>query len=125
MIDWKTVIIGSVLGILLNFIFSFVPVGGLIGYLVAIIYVGYTVGGGYRNGANHGAIVGVIEGIVAATEIGFFAGGNQIAILGSGNLDIFAFVLLVAIMLFVIMGAICGVIGAFIKGSRSSKENSA
>lgn len=125
MIEWKTVLIGSVLAIILNFVLSFVPFGGLAGYLVAIIYVGYTVGGGYQNGAKHGAIVGVIEGIVAVIEIGFFARGNQIAIFGSGNFDIFIFVLLTAIMLFGIMGVIGGIVGAFIKGSRSPRENTA
>jgi len=124
-INWKTVITGSVLAIILNFILSFVTLGGIVGYLIATIYVGYTVGGGYRNGANHGAIVGVIEGIVAVTEIGFSAGGNQIKVDVGGDLVLFALVLLIGIIFFGIMGAIGGVIGAFIKESGLSKESAA
>ena len=54
MIDWKTVLIGSILAIILTVILSIIPLGGVIGYLAVTIYVGYTVGGEYMNGAKHG-----------------------------------------------------------------------
>ena len=101
------------------------PLGTIIGYFIATIYVGYTVGGEYRNGADHGAIVGVITGIIAAILLLIQINPIQLEAIIGGTLILFALSTSFAIILNGIIGAIGGIIGAFIKGSRSSKESTA
>ena len=115
-INWKIIIIGIVLAVILNLALSMVAgdLGGLIAFLLATIYIGYTVGGDYKNGAVHGgiicAIITLILGILTVISIG----------------DLVVVIMLVIwVITNSIIGAIGGIIGSLIKGSRSSKENSA
>lgn len=116
MIDWKTVLLGSILAIILTVILSIIPFGGIIGYLAVTIYVGYTVGGEYANGAKHGAIVSLITGIFMIMIISI---GSPGAILES-YLNLFSLILVIG--LFCITGTLGGYIGAIIKRLKSSKE---
>lgn len=121
MIDWKTVLIGSILAIILTFILSIIPFGGTFGYLAAAIYVGYTVGGEYMNGGKHGAIVGFITGIIMVTIILIIPRMNNIGVLLGDYLNLFLFTL--TIVFFGIIGAIGGFIGIFIKRRESLSES--
>jgi hypothetical protein len=123
MINWKTILIGSVLAVILNLFFSLVvPLGGFVGLLAATIYVGYKVGGEYRNGVNHGAIVGVISAIIIEIVNLILMGSIQLEVFIGGEVDAFITTLLLGIIVMGIIGAIGGFIGAF-KGSKSSNES--
>jgi hypothetical protein len=118
MIDWKIILIGSGLGVILGFILSFIPFGTSTVFFLSSVYVGYMVGGENRSGVDHGAIVGVIEGIVTVIIVRFVTGYQVLA--GTG-IDLFVIVLSAEIISGIIFGAIGGAIGSFIKKSRSSK----
>jgi hypothetical protein len=122
MINWRIVLIGIIPTVMLYFIFVFAGFTSYIGDIVVGIGVGYVVSGGYRNGANHGAIVGAIAGTIF-TIIEFIQ-VNPVYIQTIGNeVVVFVFLILFSIITDGIFGAIGGVIGASIKGSSSSKEN--
>lgn len=125
MINWRTVLIGIILAVILDFIFALVGFTAFIGDAVVGIYVGYVVSGGYRNGANHGAIVGAIAGTIFTIINLIQADPVYLQALIGGEIGIFGFVILLSIIFDGICGAIGGVIGASIKGSSSSKENTA
>jgi len=123
MINWKTILIGSLLAVILNLFFSLVvPLGGFVGLIIATIYVGYKVGGEYRNGINHGAIVGVISTLIIEILNLILTDPIQLEIIIGGEVDAFITALLLGIIVMGIIGAIGGFIGAF-KGSKSSKES--
>jgi hypothetical protein len=113
-IDWKTIIIGIVIAIVLGWIFNFIMGGlGYLAYLLATIYVGYTVGGDWMNGAIHGALVGV----VAALVFGIIAVIGLGAIFGAGAAALGILAILIAIIIDAIIGAIGGAIGVLVKGA--------
>jgi hypothetical protein len=122
MINWRTVLIGIILAVILAVIFSLVFTA-YIGYAVVGIYVGYVVSGGYKNGATHGVIVGVISGIIFTTINFIQADPVYLQALIGGEVGLFGFAVLLSIIFDGICGAIGGVIGASIKGSSSSNEN--
>ncbi|WP_414469149.1 DUF5518 domain-containing protein [Methanobacterium sp. ACI-7] len=123
MINWKTILIGSGLALILGFTLSlFLPLGNLIGYFTAALYVGYTVGGENRNGAIHGAIVGFIAGIIAIITNLIQLSSIQLEAFIGGELVLFVLILLIGIIFAGIIGAFGGFLGAF-KRSRSSNED--
>jgi hypothetical protein len=118
-INWKVVIIGLLILLTLEIIryTVFGAFGGIIEYLLATIYVGYAVGGDYRNGAVHGALLGII--FVMISEI-------LLIVLIRGLIEEFivmiVFLTLFRAISFGIIGLIGGIIGTFIKKSKSSQE---
>ena len=125
MINWRTVIIGIIIGIILDSILVLVGFSAYIGDTVIGIYVGYVVSGGYRNGANHGAIVGASAGTIFTIINIITTDPAYLQAFIGGETGIFGVILLLSIIFDGILGAIGGVIGASIKGSNSSKENTA
>jgi hypothetical protein len=123
MINWRTALIGIILAVILAVIFTLVGFTAFIGYAVVGIYVGYVVGGGYKNGAIHGVIIGVIPGIIFTIINLIQADPVYLQALIGGEVGLFGFAVLLSIIFDGICGAIGGVIGASIKGSSSSNEN--
>ena len=123
MFNWKIVITGSILAVVLYWIFIliFETILGtnvrirwdIIAFLLATIYVGYAVGEYYAIiGAIYGTIVGVIAGILVFIILGAIHG-------------FFVFSVITSIMfaiIYGIIGAIGGIIGGFITNWKSSKE---
>ncbi len=124
MINWKTIIIGSVLVVILNVALSMIAgsLGSLIAYLLAAMYIGYTVGGDYKNIAVHGGLICAILAIILGVFTIITSG-----VLAEENIDIL--VVVVTLLIWAIFNGIIGVIGSIIgsliKGSRSSKGSTA
>lgn len=114
-INWKTVIIGLIITIILS---AIIPKGGIFALILATIYVGYAIGGNYRNGAINGAIVGVILSIIAGILTDYISG-----ILFEGFSFIIVFLFVIGAITYGIIGAIGGIIGIFIKKRRTSTES--
>ncbi len=114
MINWKVIVIGVILAIILSIFFG--AGGGIIGFLgmlIAGIAVGYMVDVNMKNGAIHGAITGVITGIILTVVtiiLSLVISGSMGAALGLSAIA----ELIVSIIIFTILGAIGGVIGAII-----------
>ena len=121
MINWKNIIIGLVLAIILGNLLSMVTgLSSYIGFLLATIYVGYAVGGDYTNGAINGALVGVIAAIIVGIIVMITSG-----VLAEGFTFILPVLLLMGAVVYGIVGAVGGIIGIFIKERRSSKGSTA
>ena len=120
-IDWKTLVFGVIIGLLLLFILPILTgsLAIILALILATIYVGYSIKGNFKNGAFNGAILGVILAII------LFIVSNIILKAFIGNSIDPAIVLLGLIAYFSIfgaIGAIGGMIGMFIKRIRSSTE---
>ena len=121
MVNWRTVVIGLVLEVILSeflgvigisigavFGLNGVTIGQIIGYLLATIYVGYSINGNYMNGAIYGAIIGFIGGLVSIIIVGAMY-GTFVVTAGS----IMALVL--QSILYGIIGAVGGIIGFIVR----------
>ncbi|AUB57251.1 hypothetical protein BK008_02230 [Methanobacterium sp. MZ-A1] len=67
MINWKYIIIGAALVVVLGMVFIIVEYGTFIGYstwFIPGIIVGYLVNNGYKDGAKNGFIAGIIGGFI-------------------------------------------------------------
>lgn len=114
MIKWNAVIIGLIIAVVLGLIlhtFLIPGWGGLIAFIIAGLYVGYASSGGFKNSAINGAVVGVIIGIISAIIATFFGFSAGLIVAGTGILRFIAVIMIVTIVC-----AICGGIGAVIKG---------
>ncbi len=83
--------------------------------LLATLYVGYKVNESYKNGAIHGALVGIVGGITGSVIIGI------LYLVGLGDLAkqlwpvTSILVVIIAIIIYAIIGANAGSIGSKIK----------
>ncbi|EKQ53244.1 MAG: hypothetical protein B655_1393 [Methanobacterium sp. Maddingley MBC34] len=112
MINWKYIIIGAALVVVLGIILGMVEYGSFIGMFIPGVIVGYLVNNGYKNGAKNGIIAGLIGGFIL---------GIWIVITLDFNLSPFPSVVLFSTSaLFVaatsaILGAVGGIIGSLIR----------
>ena len=131
MVNWRTVIIGFILAVVLSEFLGFIGLtigaafgsnvsntGQIIGYLLATIYVGYSIDGNYINGAIYGAIIGFIGGLVSLIVTGAIFGTFVVT---TGSLTVLA----LESILYGITGAIGGIIGFIISVYFSRKEEPA
>ena len=130
-INWKILIIGLILAIILSKIIGFTGlilgstagiwwnfIGQVIGYILATIYVGYTVGGDYINGGIYGAFICVIGGIIG----GILSIIIYSAVFGAFEVTIGSVIGLIPdAILYGIVGSIGGIIGTIIKILGSTK----
>jgi hypothetical protein len=121
MTDWRAVLIGLVVLLIVGAIGLTIPGIGQIGAgLVGGFVAGYLAGGGLGRGAWHGLLAGSITGVVLTLAlaglgslVGTFGGGPFGGLLGGAG------VLLVGVfltLLFAVDSAIAGAVGAFVKG---------
>jgi hypothetical protein len=118
-IEWKKVIIGVILSIILVFgigLATFGSVFGFLGFVIAIMYVGYSVGGDLKNGAVHGALIGLILVVMAESFVVLVN-----SFWGVFNLTV-NYLLFGGVMI-CIFGAGCGLLGSLIRLLRSSEED--
>nr|WP_319374507.1 DUF5518 domain-containing protein [uncultured Methanobacterium sp.] len=112
-IHWKTLIFGIVVTAFLGFLL------GLIGIIIATLCVGYSVDKNYKNGAIHGGLTGIIGGSIVLII------GNILNIITLSNHSISEYMFptitgtLISIIIFGLIGAICGAIGALLKQKRN------
>jgi hypothetical protein len=112
-IHWKTLIFGIVVTAFLGFLL------GLIGIVIATLCVGYSVDKNYKNGAIHGGLSGIIGGIIVLVI------SNILKIITLSNPSNSEYMIpiitgtLTSIIIFGLIGAICGAIGAFLKQKRN------
>jgi hypothetical protein len=66
--NWKNILIGSAIGLILLFVFPTV-LGSITAIILATIYVGFAVGGNYTNGAFNGVITGIIIAIIQGLTV--------------------------------------------------------
>jgi hypothetical protein len=116
-------LIGVIVGILLLFILpsmmeSMFEVGSMFAIIFASIYVGYAVGENYKDGAFSGAILSFILAII------YFIGAYYFSwsLIGYSPIVLVLTLLLIAVS-FGFFGVVGGLIGFFIKGIRTSTEN--
>lgn len=64
MINWKYIIMGAVLVVVLGMVLKIFEYGAFIGMFIPGIVVGYLVNNGYKNGAKNGIIAGLIGGFI-------------------------------------------------------------
>lgn len=116
--NWKAIILGVILTILLGIGLKFVIPGlsGIISIVVACAVVGYLAKGHVMNGAIHGGIVGVIEGIIAIILVFVMSGGLD----WNNNVTM---ILLIALIGDISLGIIGGTIGNIIELFASSRKN--
>lgn len=100
-VSWKNIIIGSVIGLILLFIFPTV-LGSIAAIILATIYIGFAIGGSYKNGAFNGAIAGIIIAIIQGVSVSY-----------STNTIDFSSVAFILLSLGIIYG-ISGVLGSII-----------
>lgn len=114
MVNWKAVIIGLIIAVVLGLIlhtFFIAGWGGLIAFVIAGLYVGYASSGGFKSATINGAVAGIIIGIISAILATFFGLSAGLFVAGTGILRFIAVIIIVTIVF-----AICGGIGAAIKG---------
>ena len=129
MVNWRTVIIGLILVIILSNVFEIVGmaigahsgllvgfIGQIIGYLLATIYVGYVIEGDYITGAIYGVLVGAIGSILSIVIVGAIFGTLTTGSMGS---------LLIGAIFAGIVGAAGGITGFIVKVYRPAKEEPA
>ncbi len=64
MINWKYIIIGAALVVVLGIVLKTFEYGAFIGMFIPGVIVGYLVNNGYKNGAKNGIITGLIGGFI-------------------------------------------------------------
>jgi hypothetical protein len=121
MINWKSLGFGIALAVVMYFLFIFnVQSLALLSFIIAPLIGGYIVGGNLKIGAVHGAIIDFVGSIIAillfAALISYFS--NTAISLGIINI-----ISLIAIfIIYAGIGAVFGVIGAFIKNKLLEKQ---
>jgi hypothetical protein len=119
MINWKIVVSGFILSIVLALLFEIIAgtIGSYFGVILAGVIVGYMVNDNIRNGAIHGAIMGVIGGIILGILVIILVlsiGGTLELLIALGGL----IEIILTIIIWGVLGAIGGVIGSWIILSR-------
>ena len=113
-INWKSLGFGLILAVLLYFMFLSFGIGylGILSFVIASLIGGYIVGGDAKTGAIHGAIIGFFGSIITilllVILISFYS-PQQISL--SNNIP----VAIVVFIIYAVIGAIFGAIGAVIK----------
>lgn len=117
MFNWKAIIIGIVLTLLLGIGLRFIipSLSGIISIIIACAVVGYMAKGHVMNGAIHGGAVGAIEGIITIILVLYFSGG----LAGNNNVMM---ILLIALIGDISLGIIGGTIGNILKMFSISKS---
>ncbi|MDP1553713.1 MAG: DUF5518 domain-containing protein [Methanobacteriaceae archaeon] len=117
MFNWKAIIIGIVLTLLLGIGLRFIipSLSGIISIIIACAVVGYMAKGHVMNGAIHGGAVGAIEGIITIILVLYFSGG----LAGNNNVMM---ILLLALIGDISLGIIGGTIGNILKMFSISKS---
>lgn len=117
MFNWKAIIIGIVLSLLLGIGLRFIipSLSGIISIIIACAVVGYMAKGHVMNGAIHGGAVGAIEGIITIILVLYFSGG----LAGNNNVMM---ILLIALIGDISLGIIGGTIGNILKMFSISKS---
>lgn len=117
MFNWKAIIIGIVLSLLLGIGLRFIipSLSGIISIIIACAVVGYMAKGHVMNGAIHGGAVGAIEGIITIILVLYFSGG----LAGNNNVMM---ILLIALVGDISLGIIGGTIGNILKMFSISKS---
>lgn len=111
MVDWKQVIIGTVLVVITWIILALIigSSGYYAAFFLAALYVGYKVNNSSTNGAIHGVIMGILGGVVISALI--LSGFNSIFGL-SKSPDPTLVVL--SIVIFAIFASLGGVMGVYV-----------
>lgn len=117
MFNWKAIIIGIVLSLLLGIGLRFIipSLSGIISIIIACAVVGYMAKGHVMNGAIHGGAVGAIEGIITIILVLYFSGG----LAGNNNVMM---ILLIALIGDISLGIIGGTLGNILKMFSISKS---
>lgn len=123
-IQWRPVIIGIIIALILDFIS--IMSSQLInpGFFLAGIALGFIVGGTAKNGAVNGAIMGVIGGIISVLML-LVVYSSAIAQYGSVILEYLAGTLITVLIIEIILAVVGGVLGFFAKAEldkRSAQE---
>ena len=122
MVEVKSTLIisGIILAIILTTLFKVIAGswGEYAGLFLATVYVGFSVSGNYTNGTIHGALAGIIGAII--TEILVIVGFKSL--MGIMEVTAGLDVMLMSIIVWAVVGAIGGTVGAIIKESGTSKE---
>lgn len=115
MIDQKNIIIGTVLALVLVFLFGLVLpfIGGIIAMIVASIVVGYMVNENVKNGAMHGSVVGFLTGVIYILLIYAIYGFSKEIV------SVLITLYLLLIPIYVLLGLGGGIIGSVIKTRRN------
>jgi len=120
MLSWKSLGFGLVLAVVLYFMFYFYNLQflAILSFIVAPLIGGYVVGGSTKTGAIHGAIIGFFGSMIAVISfdamISYF---SHIPI----TLGINLIIAIVIFVLYGVIGAVFGIVGASIK-NRAMKE---
>ncbi|MFA0834000.1 MAG: DUF5518 domain-containing protein [Methanobacterium formicicum] len=117
-IEWKKVITGVILAIILMFIIALVTVStlfGFFGFVIAIMYVGYSVGGDLKNGIVNGTVSGMIFIIIAMSFLVFVSGYMGI--------NLTANYILSGVTGGLIVSVGCSLLGSLIRMLRSSESD--
>lgn len=118
MINWKAVVTGLILALMLSLVFGIIAGawGITLGFFMAAIYVGYSAGGDYINGAIHSGIMAVIYSIIYSTLLLILGSAGDASNLGPVDL------IILVLISTLIKGVIGGNIGIYIKGSNPKEE---
>ena len=114
MINWKYILLGAALVVVLGMVLRFVEFGTFIGMFIPGIIVGYLVNNGYKNGAKNGIITGIIGGFILGFLIYMIGIFNQPPEYNTVVAFIFIFALFNAVTT-AILDAIGGIIGTLIR----------
>jgi fructose-specific phosphotransferase system IIC component len=114
MINWKYILLGAALVVVLGMVLRFVEFGTFIGMFVPGIIVGYLVNNGYKNGAKNGIITGIIGGFILGILIYYLYIFNQPPEYNTVVALIFVFALFNAVTT-AILDAVGGIIGVLIR----------
>jgi hypothetical protein len=113
MINWKYIIIGAALVVVLALFLGMFEYGGIIGIFIPGVIVGYLVNNGYKNGAKNGIIAGLIGGfILGIVQISFDSFLSPLFNQGLWVILLFAFT---AAFVSAILDTVGGIIGALIR----------
>lgn len=116
-INWKAIIIGFFISLIVGILISFIPIiGGFISTFGAAIIVGYIAKGSLENGALNGAIMGFLSRFIESIIIIF----TSYTFINEINPIIASIGILLVVILFVIhiiIAAVGGAIGSLISAS--------
>ena len=120
-IQWRPVIIGIIIASILEFISLMSSQLINPAFLLAGIAVGYMIGGTAKSGAINGVIMGVIGGIISIVML-LIVYSSAIAQYGSVILEYLAGTLITIFIVELVLAAVGGVLGFFIKAELDKKS---
>ncbi len=121
MLNWKSLGFGLILAVILYFMFLSFGLGllGILSFIIAPLIGGYIVGVDAKTGAIHGAIIGFFGSLIAIllfVALVSFYSGPQLSLT-----VIVIITLILRFIIFGIIGAVMGSIGAILK-NRALKQ---